>query len=112
MTGVGHVKVRLDWQSLQSAENPMEYISEQAQRQLRFTYRYSDAEIRYVANEELFRRSCEHAYHLCRKLAEKRWARDQKAWKHGGEPSQQPLEWRVSIKFHRPQTRGFANREV
>lgn len=112
MSGTGHVRVQLDWPSLQQAENPPEYISGQAQRALLYNHRYSEAEVRVVAHDPLFQKSCEKAYQLCRRLAERRWLRDQKSWKKGMDPGAAPMEWRVRIAFHRPRTRGFGDREI
>lgn len=106
--GTNVVDLNVNWDEAKGTPNPVEFISDQGLGKLALVYGYDDDELKTVKDDPVFQESCQQQAKALFSTEEKR-LRDQ--W-HRPEGVPARTERRIKLRYTRPASRGWLNREV
>ena len=107
----GTVDLTIDYTTLSTQPNPVDTLVEMAVSELSLSHDYSNEETIFVKRDSVLRDSAKRAYLKMRK-AQNAVPFDQfKAQKKGEEFHTPPATYRIALKYSKPHTRGFMDRQ-
>jgi hypothetical protein len=108
----GSVELQLDWATLSAEADPVSHIVGKAVSEVTLTKDYNTSEADFLKQDPILKDSARRAYLHIRKKATRVPHDQYKAQKSGKEFVTPPTQYRVTLHYSHPASRGWMDREV